>query len=98
MRVRFQLLTHVVCHQPVCMAFEPDNTMLDLDTDESSASAGGHSTRGSSQTVTAVTAVTHSHTVQQAESPLGDASSKNLALRLALVLCCAAAAAGSCCC
>jgi hypothetical protein len=38
MRVRFQLLTHVVCHQPVCMAFEPDNTMLDLDTDESRAS------------------------------------------------------------
>jgi hypothetical protein len=44
--------------------------------------------------VTAVTAVTHSHTVQQAESPLGDASSKNLALRLALVLCCGVAAAG----
>lgn len=36
--VRFQLFTHIACHQPICLAFEPDNTMLDLDTDESRAS------------------------------------------------------------
>eukprot|EP01047_Picozoa_sp_COSAG01_P011566 COSAG01_NODE_507_length_16108_cov_18.603973_19_plen_131_part_00 len=31
---RFQLL----CRQPICLAFEPDNPMLDLNTDESGAS------------------------------------------------------------